>query len=205
MLPTCHSFTARLSPHILTRHTRQARTHPHSFTSEQMAALLRRSSHPTLGTATRTPWSEATGSSTPVAADVKAPITGLNALPEAKCEVFVCPPTAYLSQVQDSPSTTASAQNCYSQNAGAFTGETGVGMLQDMGVEQTLIGHSERRDIFGEEDALLGEKIAHCQAEGLNVCACIGEHLEDREAGRTMDVLKPQLQAIADNVTDWSR
>jgi len=78
-------------------------------------------------------------------------------------------------------------------------------MLVDMGVNWTLIGHSERRDIFGETDELLGAKIAHCMSNGMTVVACCGEHKEDREAGTTMDIVVPQLDAIIANTTDWSK
>ena len=93
----------------------------------------------------------------------------------------------------------------YTQPKGAFTGENSVDMLQDMGISWTLIGHSERRDIFGETDELLGAKIAYCQEKGMTVAACCGEQQEAREAGTTMDVLIPQIKAIADNVSDWSK
>jgi triosephosphate isomerase len=72
-------------------------------------------------------------------------------------------------------------------------------MLVDSSVTWTLVGHSERRDIFLETEELLGAKIAHAQATGMKVVACIGEHKENREAGTTMDVLIPQLQTIVDN------
>jgi len=78
-------------------------------------------------------------------------------------------------------------------------------MLLDTSIKWSLIGHSERRDVFGESDELLGAKIAHAQSIGLNVVPCIGEHKEEREAGKTMDVLIPQLQAISNNVSDWSK
>lgn len=140
-------------------------------------------------------------------AEVTALIEGLNSLPPAKCDVMICPPSVYLNLVQDSaaPHLNVSTQNCYKEDKGAFTGEVSPQQLHDMGVTHTLLGHSERRDIFGETDTLIGEKVSHCLSHDMTVVACIGEHLVDREAGRTMDVLKPQLQAIADNVSDWSK
>jgi triosephosphate isomerase len=78
-------------------------------------------------------------------------------------------------------------------------------MLVDLGIQYVIIGHSERRDIFGETDALLGAKIAKAQALGLKVAACCGEQKAEREAGTTMDVLIPQLKAICDNTSDWSK
>jgi triosephosphate isomerase len=141
------------------------------------------------------------------AADVDTLVGGLNGLPEPSCEVYIAPPAIYLDKVQSavSPNFQVSAQNVWKETSGAYTGEISAEMLMDMGVGYTLIGHSERRDIFGETDELLGAKIAHAQGVGLKVVACIGEHKEDREAGTTMDVLVPQLQAIVDNTTDFSK
>ncbi|GAB5366400.1 hypothetical protein AAMO2058_001140500 [Amorphochlora amoebiformis] len=133
-------------------------------------------------------------------------VKGLNDGKAPACEVFVCPPTLYLERVQTTVVSyiNVCSQNIYCKTKGAFTGETSAEMLMDMGIGYTLIGHSERRDIFGETDYLLGEKIAHAQSVGMNVVACIGEHKEDRVSGKTMDVLIPQLTAIKDNVSDWS-
>eukprot|EP00472_Partenskyella_glossopodia_P004384 CAMPEP_0197516150 /NCGR_PEP_ID=MMETSP1318-20131121/1011_1 /TAXON_ID=552666 /ORGANISM="Partenskyella glossopodia, Strain RCC365" /LENGTH=255 /DNA_ID=CAMNT_0043064673 /DNA_START=111 /DNA_END=878 /DNA_ORIENTATION=- len=133
-------------------------------------------------------------------------VEALNGSPEPACEVFICPPTLYLESVQNAATTHLKlcSQNIYSKPKGAFTGETSANMLMDMGIQWTLIGHSERRDIFGETDQLLGAKIAYAQEVGMNTVCCIGEHKEEREAGKTMDVCVPQLKAIADNVTDWS-
>tara|TARA_B110000208_G_C11727951_1_gene415285 strand:+ start:671 stop:1447 length:777 start_codon:yes stop_codon:yes gene_type:complete len=138
---------------------------------------------------------------------VDALVDGLNAAPAPKCEVFCAPPTLYLAHVNATLKNgfVTSAQNCYKTTKGAFTGETSPEMLVDAGVPWTLIGHSERRDVFGETDELLGEKIAHAQSTGLGVVACCGEHKEAREAGTTMDVLIPQLQAIASSTSDWSK
>ena len=113
----------------------------------------------------------------------------------------------YLQAVQASaaPHFNVAAQNCWKETKGAYTGEVSPEMLVDLGIHWTLVGHSERRDIFGETDKLLGEKIAHAQEAGMTVVACCGEHKEDREAGTTMDVVKPQIDAIVANTKDWSR
>jgi len=135
-------------------------------------------------------------------------VSGLNAAPAANCEIFVCPPALYLDKVSSTVDTgryNVAAQNIYSEGKGAFTGESSAVMLQDMGINWTLVGHSERRDIFGETDELLGAKIAYAQGLGMTVVACCGEHKENREAGTTMDVLIPQLQAIVANTSDWSK
>jgi len=139
--------------------------------------------------------------------DVKALVEGLNGIATPACQTYLCPPSIYLSTVQASaaPHFDVAAQNCWKLTKGAYTGEVSPEMLVDMGVNWTLIGHSERRDIFGETDELLGAKIAHCMEAGMNVVACIGEHKEDREAGTTMDVVIPQLDAIIANTSDWDR
>ncbi|KAG7335818.1 hypothetical protein KOW79_000511 [Hemibagrus wyckioides] len=97
------------------------------------------------------------------------------------------------------------AQNCYKVAKGAFTGEISPAMIKDCGVEWVILGHSERRHIFGESDELIGQKVAHALENGLGVIACIGEKLDEREAGITEKVVFAQTKAIADNVKDWSK
>merc|ERR1712167_223587 len=128
-------------------------------------------------------------------ADVKTLVDGLNAGAVPKCETYLCPPSIYLNAVRETaaPHFHVAAQNCWKLTKGAYTGEVSPEMLMDMGINWTLIGHSERRDIFGETDELLGAKIAYAQELGLTVAACCGEHQDAREAGTTMDVLIPQI------------
>uniref|UniRef100_A0A674A8T4 Triosephosphate isomerase n=1 Tax=Salmo trutta TaxID=8032 RepID=A0A674A8T4_SALTR len=95
------------------------------------------------------------------------------------------------------------AQNCYKVAKGAFTGEISPAMIKDCDVEWVILGHSERRHVFGESDELIGQKVAHAQESDLGGIACIGEKLEEREAGTTEEVVYAQTQAIADNVKDW--
>ncbi|XP_053547805.1 triosephosphate isomerase [Bombina bombina] len=97
-----------------------------------------------------------------------------------------------------------SAQNCYKVAKGAFTGEISPAMIKDCGATWVILGHSERRHVFGESDELTGQKVAHALSEGLGVIACIGEKLDQREAGITEKVVFEQTKAIADNVKDWS-
>lgn len=97
------------------------------------------------------------------------------------------------------------AQNCYKADKGAFTGEICPAMIKDCGCNWVILGHSERRNVFGETDQLIGEKVAFAIGAGLNVIPCIGEQLEEREAGKTTEVCFRQLKAIADNVSDWSK
>ena len=70
-------------------------------------------------------------------------------------------------------------------------------MLKDLGVSWVILGHSERRNIFGETDDLVGEKVGFALSKGMKVIACIGEHLSEREAGKTQEVVERQLKAIA--------
>lgn len=86
------------------------------------------------------------------------------------------------------------AQNCYFQAQGAFTGENSAQVVKDLGGSYILVGHSERRKIFGEGDSLIAEKVAFTQGLGLVPMLCIGETLEEREAAHTYRVLEIQLE-----------
>ncbi|HIA46952.1 MAG TPA: triose-phosphate isomerase [Candidatus Hydrogenedentes bacterium] len=111
-------------------------------------------------------------------------------------EVVVCPVATVLKSVADALDGSriqVSGQNCWHAESGAFTGELSPQMLQDAGCTWTILGHSERRHIFRESDALLNEKLKFALASGLNVIFCIGETLEEREGGTMNDVLTRQL------------
>ncbi|XP_034071009.1 triosephosphate isomerase A [Gymnodraco acuticeps] len=97
------------------------------------------------------------------------------------------------------------AQNCYNVAKGAFTGEISPAMIKDCGAEWVILGHSERRHVFGESDELIGQKVAHALESDLSVIACIGEKLEEREAGTTEEVVYAQTQVISENVSDWGK
>jgi len=99
------------------------------------------------------------------------------------------------------------AQNCYKAEKGAFTGEISPQMIKDVGCDWVILGHSERRNVFGESDELIGEKVAFALASGLKIIPCIGEKLEEREAGQTEAVCFRQLEAIVKNVPSdaWDR
>lgn len=84
-----------------------------------------------------------------------------------------------------------------------FIGEISPAMIKDAGCEWVILGHSERRNVFGESDELVAEKVAHALETGLKVIACIGEKLDEREAGKTQDVVFRQTKAIAAKITDW--
>ncbi|XP_046669523.1 triosephosphate isomerase isoform X1 [Homalodisca vitripennis] len=122
-------------------------------------------------------------------------------------EVIVGVPALYLEYTKNNlPSNVvAAAQNSYKVPSGAFTGEISPAMIKDVGVNWVILGHSERRNIFGESDELVADKVAHALDQGLSVIACIGEKLEEREAGQTEAVVFRQTQAIADKIKDWSK
>jgi triosephosphate isomerase len=111
-------------------------------------------------------------------------------------EIIVAPVFTVLAGVSKAiagSSVKLSAQNCYWEEEGAFTGEVSPGMLRDAGCSHVIIGHSERRQYFGETDETVNRKIKAALAAGLTVIFCIGETLAERESGETFAVLKKQL------------
>ncbi|KAL5788801.1 hypothetical protein ACOSP7_005750 [Xanthoceras sorbifolium] len=124
---------------------------------------------------------------------------------EADVDVVVSPPFVYIDQVKNSLTDRIeiSAQNSWVGKGGAFTGEISVEQLKDIGCKWVILGHSERRHVIGEDDQFIGKKAAYALSEGLGVIACIGEKLEEREAGKTFDVCFEQLKAFADAVPSW--
>lgn len=116
-----------------------------------------------------------------------------------KAGVAVCVPFPYLAQVQAklTGSTIAwGAQNVHQQAKGAFTGEVSTGMLKDFACTYVLVGHSERRAIYGESDELVAEKFAAVQAAGMNPILCVGETLSEREGCITEVVVARQIDAV---------
>lgn len=122
-------------------------------------------------------------------------------------EVVVGVPAPYLDFARTNlpANVEVAAQNCYKVAKGAFTGEISPAMIKDLGCGWVILGHSERRTIFGESDELVAEKVAHALEEGLKVIACIGETLGEREANQTEAVVFRQTKAIAAAVKDWSK
>jgi triosephosphate isomerase len=114
-------------------------------------------------------------------------------------DVVVCPPYVSLeAAVQALAGTEVGvfAQNCHWELDGAFTGEISPSMLQELGVYGTLVGHSERRQWFGETDETVARRVATALAQGLHVIACVGESEAEREAGETDAVLRRQVGVL---------
>ena len=115
---------------------------------------------------------------------------------EKRLDVAVAPPFVYLAAAveaaRDSVITVA-AQDVYFETEGAFTGEVSPAMLLDVGCTWTIVGHSERRHVLGETDDLIAKKVKASLDAGLKVILCVGELLEEREAGRTRDVVRTQV------------
>jgi len=127
-------------------------------------------------------------------AGVAAAATGLTA------EVVVCPPFVYLADAAQRLAGSAvelGAQDvCAEPGQGAFTGEVAGPMLRDIGCSHVIVGHSERRALYGESDELVARKTLAALASGLTPIVCVGELLEERDAGRTHEVVGRQLDAV---------
>ncbi len=120
--------------------------------------------------------------------------------PTSAVEILVCPAFPYLSGVAAAIRESAvqlGAQNLYFAPQGAFTGEVSGDMLVDVGCGWVLVGHSERRQFFGEQDELLAKKVASGLKHGLKVVLCVGELLAERQANQTEAVLEKQMAGLA--------
>jgi triosephosphate isomerase len=114
-------------------------------------------------------------------------------------EVVVSPPFTALAAVSselEGSHVEVAGQNFYPKDSGAFTGEISAPMLKESGATWVIIGHSERRQYFGETDQQVGEKVLAAMTAGIKPIACIGETLAEREAGKTMEVVFRQLETI---------
>lgn len=112
-------------------------------------------------------------------------------------EMAVFPPGVYLKSICNALAGSnigVGGQNMYFEEKGAFTGEVSGGMLKDVGCRYVLLGHSERRHVIGETDELINKKVLKALADGLHVILAIGELLEEREAGKTMEVNERQVK-----------
>jgi triosephosphate isomerase len=122
---------------------------------------------------------------------------GMAAMPGVDCAV--CVPFPYLAQAQQKLSGSSvkwGAQNVHQLDKGAYTGEVSAGMLRDFGCSHVIVGHSERRAIYGESSHLVAEKFLAAQQAGLTPILCVGESLQQRESGVTENVVAEQLDAL---------
>lgn len=128
---------------------------------------------------------------------IKAGMSDVNS-----AEVAVCAPYVYLADVQaqlEGSAVAWGAQNVSKEASGAFTGEISTSMLLDFGCTYAIVGHSERRTLYGETDELVAEKFEVARQAGLKPILCIGETLEEREKGVTNDVCARQLNAVIEH------
>ena len=135
-----------------------------------------------------------TASARELLAGIKAGVAGV-----AKCEVAVCPPYVYLPLAREELVNTRiawGAQNLSTEAVGAFTGEISAAMLLDLGCTYVIVGHSERRTLYGEDDDRVATKFAVARAAGLKPILCVGETLEEREQGITEVVIARQLDTV---------
>ena len=120
-------------------------------------------------------------------------------------ELVLCPPAVYVETVAaalgGSSPVALGAQNMHDQSSGAFTGEVAPPMLLDLGCRYVILGHSERRTLFGETDAVVNAKTRAALVAGLTPIVCVGETLEEREGGRTAAVVTTQVQGSLAGLT----
>jgi triosephosphate isomerase len=117
--------------------------------------------------------------------------------PPEGVEAVLCPPFVSLQAALES-GRTVFAQNVHWADEGAFTGEVSAPMLLELGIAGAIVGHSERRQYFGETDETVARRTAGALEHGLRVIACVGESLEEREAGQMELVLRVQVESIAE-------
>jgi triosephosphate isomerase len=121
----------------------------------------------------------------------------------ANAEILLCPPYVYLPQIDDQiagSTVMLGAQDVAMQAGGAFTGEISAAMLKDAGCTHVIIGHSERRAMFGDTDEVVAAKFSAAFEQGLIPILCIGESQEERESGVTMAIIDRQVGAVLDTV-----
>jgi triosephosphate isomerase len=140
---------------------------------------------------------------------LKASLTQIDALaklcPSPDCDVLICPPATLLATMAARCEGTAirvGGQDCHTAPSGAHTGDIAATMLADAGATSVILGHSERRADHGEDNATVAAKTQAAWAAGLTAIICIGETLDDRDAGRTLDVVGGQLSgSVPDGAT----
>ena len=128
----------------------------------------------------------------------------MNASSVGKADVWIAMPVTLMEPGREqfeSFGIEVGSQNVHFAEAGAFTGELSIDMVREAGAQFTLVGHSERRQLFGDTDEAVKQKVAACQGAGFVSIACLGETLEERESNETISVCDRQLAAILNAVT----
>ena len=118
---------------------------------------------------------------------------------------IVCPPFTHLSQVIEAvkgSDIAVGAQDCATEAKGAYTGEIAASMIAALGCKYVILGHSERRQYYGETSETLNKKMAQAYANGLTPIYCVGESLEERKAGNHFAVCKAQIEEVVYNLTE---
>ena len=137
-------------------------------------------------------------------ASVKSLIDGiLSGMEGVNSEVLVCVPFPYMSQVEsliEGSNLKLGAQNININSSGAFTGEVSADMIKDFGAKHVIVGHSERRSLYGETSSVVAEKTKAALGAGLSPLLCVGESLEQRESGKTEAVVAEQINAVIELV-----
>jgi triosephosphate isomerase len=125
---------------------------------------------------------------------------------ESKCEVCICPTLIHLEKVKGLVESRyiVASQNVSAYDNGAYTGEVSAKLLKDSNIQWTLVGHSERRQYF-ENDDVIAKKVKIALENGLNVIYCFGEKLQEREENKTIEVVYNQLKSVLESITDWSK
>jgi len=132
---------------------------------------------------------------------VKGLVDGSNQV--ANAEILVFPSFVYIAEVAaqlEGSNIAYGGQDVAKEEVGAYTGEVSAGMLRDIGCTYAIVGHSERRALFGDTDKIVAEKFSAAQHGGVIPVLCVGELLEERETGQTEAVVEKQLQAVVDLV-----
>jgi len=127
----------------------------------------------------------------------------LSGMDEVRSEVVVCAPFPYLSQVETlitHSQVKLGAQNLNTNSSGAFTGEVSANMIKDFGAKHVIVGHSERRSLYGETSSLVAEKVQAALDNDLTPLLCVGESLEQRESGETEIVVAEQINTVVELV-----
>lgn len=124
---------------------------------------------------------------------------------DVSCEVVTCVPFTDISCVAsaiEGSDIRLGAQNCHWAASGAFTGEISAAMLKELGVSYVILGHSERRQYFGETDQTVNARLKAALQQGIRTIVCVGESLEERESGKTFDVINRQLGGAFKDISD---